>query len=384
MTIRGNSPDAGGVLEFFAGGGLAGIGLAGAGFRTLFANDIDAAKARAFRANHPDTPLHEGDVWDLGPADLPGTPDLCWASSPCQDVSLAGARGGLEARRSGAFWGFWRLMQGLQAEGRAPRAIVIENVVGLLTSAGGRDFAAVCAALTDGGYRVGALEMDAGLWLPQSRPRLFIVGLKAEATEAGLETAGPGAFHSPRLIAAHERLPEAVKANWAWWSLPAPPRRNLDLAAVLEPDAAVDWFDAAQTDRLLEMAAPLHRARLEAALTSGERRVAAAFRRVRTENGLKVQRLELRLDGLAGCLRTPSGGSSRQYVLVCEAGRVRARRLTGRETARLMGLGEGYRLPSSESAALKLMGDAVAVPVVRALAEGLLAPALGLRPRIAA
>ncbi len=384
MTIRGNSPDAGGVLEFFAGGGLAGIGLAGAGFRTLFANDIDAAKARAFRANHPDTPLHEGDVWDLAPADLPGRPDLCWASSPCQDVSLAGARGGLEARRSGAFWGFWRLMQGLQAEGRAPRAVVIENVVGLLTSAGGRDFAAVCAALTEGGYRVGALEMDAGLWLPQSRPRLFIVGLKAEATGAGLETAGPGAFHSPRLIAAHERLPAAVKANWAWWSLPAPPRRNLDLAAVLEPDAAVDWFDAAQTDRLLEMAAPLHRARLEAALTSGERRVAAAFRRVRTENGAKVQRLELRLDGLAGCLRTPSGGSSRQYVLVCEAGRVRARRLTGRETARLMGLGEGYRLPSSESAALKLMGDAVAVPVVRALAEGLLAPALGLRPRIAA
>ena len=49
-----------------------------------------------------------------------------------------------------------------------------------------------------------------------------------------------------------------------------------------------------------------------------------------------------------------------------------------------MGLAESYRLPASESAALKLMGDAVAVPVVRALAEELLAPALGLRPRIAA
>jgi DNA (cytosine-5)-methyltransferase 1 len=371
----------GGVLEFFAGGGLAGIGLADAGFRTLLANDIDPAKVRAFRANHPDVPLHEGDVWDLTPADLPGTPDLCWASSPCQDVSLAGARGGLEARRSGAFWGFWRLMQGLADEGRAPRAIVIENVVGLLTSAGGRDFAAVCAALTGGGYRVGALEMDAGLWLPQSRPRLFIVGLR-EAQDR--EARAPGVFHSPRLIAAHDRLPEAVKANWAWWSLPAPPRRNLDLAAVLEPDDAVDWFDAKQTEVLLTLASPLHRARLEAALASGERRVAAAFRRVRTENGAKVQRLELRLDGLAGCLRTPSGGSSRQYVLVCDAGRIRARRLTGRETARLMGLAESYRLPASESAALKLMGDAVAVPVVRALAEGLLAPALGLRASIAA
>ncbi|HEX8471535.1 MAG TPA: DNA cytosine methyltransferase [Brevundimonas sp.] len=389
MAIRSDrtGTETGGVLEFFAGGGLAGIGLAYAGFHTLFANDIDPAKMRSFRANHPHTPVHEGDIWDLTPGALPGVPDLCWASSPCQDVSLAGARGGLEARRSGAFWGFWRLMQGLAAEGRAPQVVVIENVVGLLTSAKGRDFAAVCAALVEGGYRVGALEMDAGLWLPQSRPRLFIVGLKdAENLEAGrLEAQTPGgAFHSPRLIAAHARLPEEVKANWAWWSVPAPPRRNLDLAALLEPDATVDWFDAPQTETLLALANPLHRARLEAALASGERRVAAAFRRVRTENGAKIQRLELRLDGLAGCLRTPSGGSSRQYVLVCDGGTIRARRMTGRETARLMGLDETYRLPSSENAALKLMGDAVAVPVVRALAQGLLAPALKMRSTIAA
>ena len=383
MTIRVDITEtrAGGVLEFFAGGGLAGIGLADAGFLTLFANDIDPAKARAFRANHPDTPLHEGDIWDLTPDDLPGRPDLCWASSPCQDVSLAGARGGLEARRSGAFWGFWKLMQGLADQKRAPRVIVIENVVGLLTSAEGRDFVAVCAALVEAGYRVGALEMDAAQWLPQSRPRLFIVGFRDVDV---LEAAGPGAFHSPRLIAAHERLPETVTANWAWWSLPTPPRRNLDLAALLEPDRSVDWFDAHQTETLLALASPLHRARLEAALLSAERRVAAAFRRVRTEHGIKVQRLELRLDGLAGCLRTPSGGSSRQYVLVCDGGEIRARRLTGRETARLMGLPETYRLPASESAALKLMGDAVAVPVVRALAEGLLAPALKMRPSIAA
>ncbi|MBN8529545.1 MAG: DNA cytosine methyltransferase, partial [Caulobacterales bacterium] len=123
--------------------------------------------------------------------------------------------------------------------------------------------------------------------------------------------------------------------------------------------------------------APRHRARLDAAVASGRRAVGAAFRRVRVEGGEKVQRLEVRFDGLAGCLRTPSGGSSRQYAIVCEGGGVRARRLTARECARLMGVGDGYVLPPSESAALKLMGDAVAVPVVRALSEGLLLPALG-------
>ena len=155
------------ACEFFAGGGLAGLGLSSgrAGFGTVFANDIDPMKARAFRANHAGTLLAEGDVWDLTPAEIPGTPDLCWASSPCQDVSLAGARGGLKAVRSGAFWGFWKLMQGLDLEGRAPRIIVIENVAGLLTSGEGADFEAVCAAIVEAGYRVGALELDAAAWL---------------------------------------------------------------------------------------------------------------------------------------------------------------------------------------------------------------------------
>jgi len=361
------------AYEFFAGGGLAGLGLdlGPSGIEVAFANDMDAMKAAAFRANHTGTVFRQGDVWGLTPADLPGHPDLCWASSPCQDVSLAGARGGLEAGRSGAFWGFWRLMQGLAEEGRAPRVIVLENVVGLLTSGQGRDFGAVCQAMVQAGYRVGALEMDAALWLPQSRPRLFVVAVKGQAAAA----AGPSLpFHTPRLIAAHDRLPEAVRDAWAWWSLPAPSRRNLDLDALLEPDDAVAWLDDGEA--VLTLASPLHRARIEAALASGRRCVGAAYRRVRVEDGRKTQRLEIRFDGLAGCLRTPAGGSSRQYVVVCDGGRARVRRLTAREAARLMGVPEDYRLPASQSAALKLMGDAVAVPVVRALTEGLLRPAL--------
>ena len=181
---------------------------------------------------------------------------------------------------------------------------------------------------------------------------------------------------SPRLVAAHVRLPEEVRAAWTWWSLPVPRRRNADLASILIPDAEADWLSPARAEALLGRLAPLHRARLEQALAAGERRVGAAYRRVRTEHGIKTQRLELRFDGLAGCLRTPAGGSSRQYVIVTEGGRARVRLLTGREAARLMGVADAYVLPSSESAALKLMGDAVAVPAVRALSRNLLIPAL--------
>ena len=360
------------LYEFFAGGGLAGLGLTG--FRTTFANDLDAAKAASWRANHADPEiLRLADVWDLTPGDLPGQADLAWASSPCQDVSLAGARGGLDARRSGAFWGFWRLMTGLAEQGRAPGVIVIENVMGLLTSNQGRDFAAVCRALHDSGYVFGAVEADAALWLPQSRPRLFLIASRRPVADVG---SGADPFHSARIRAAHAALPDDLKAGWVWWRLAAPPRRNTDLAALLQSEDAVDWLEDEKAAPLLDLLSPLHRARLDAAVASGERRVGAAYRRVRVENGVKVQRLEIRLDGLAGCLRTPAGGSSRQFVVVCQAGQIRVRRLTGREAARLMGLPDSYRLPTGEMAALKLMGDAVAVPVVRALADQILRPLL--------
>src|SRR5277367_5696764 len=127
--------------EFFAGGGMARAGL-GPGWRCLFANDIDARKAAAYRANWGSADLRERDVWSLDADDLPGRADLAWASSPCQDFSLAGARAGLGGGKSSAFFGFWRLMQALAKDGRAPRSIVIENVIGLFTSHGGLDFEA--------------------------------------------------------------------------------------------------------------------------------------------------------------------------------------------------------------------------------------------------
>ena len=366
--------------EFFAGGGMARVGL-GERWACAFANDFDRRKAAAYRANFGGDHLVERDIWSLAPADLPGRPDLAWASSPCQDLSLAGLRGGLEAGRSSAFWGFHRLMAGLADEGRAPSVLVIENVAGLLSSAGGRDFTALCAALDGLGYRFGALEIDAALWLPQSRPRVFVV---AAHDPGGLALRGPAEpFHGERLIAAHARLPAALKARWAWWSLAAPAARNTTLADLLEPDSAVDWFAPARAQGLLALMAPLHRARLDAAAAEG-RAVGALYRRVRLEDGRKVQRAEVRFDGLAGCLRTPAGGSSRQVVVVAEGGEVRARHLTGREGARLMGLPEHYILPRASTAALKLIGDGVAAPVVRALAEQLLEPLLAGGRRAAA
>jgi DNA (cytosine-5)-methyltransferase 1 len=360
--------------EFFAGGGMARLGL-GAGWECLFANDFDPMKAAAYRDNFGEGHFRQGDVFELTAGDLPGHADLAWASSPCQDFSLAGARAGLAGGRSSAFHGFWRLVEALAREGRAPRAIVIENVVGLFTSHGGRDFEAVCAALACAGYGFGALEIDAADYLPQSRPRALIVAT-LEAPPPGLRGAQP----SRAVAAALRRLPPPLRAGWIDWRLTRPPPRNQSLAALLEPDEAVGWRCAAETLELLAMMDPLHRRRLDAARASGERQVGAVFRRTRQGR----PRAEVRFDGLAGCLRTPRGGSSRQFILVADAGEVRSRLLTPREAARLMGLPDSYRLPAGTTAGLHLAGDGVAAPMVRHLAAEILEPLLTPAPASAA
>lgn len=353
-------------LEFFAGGGMARVGL-GEGWTCAFANDFDPVKAATYRANFADADEHfrQGDVFALT-ADVLPTADLAWASSPCQDFSLAGARAGLAGGKSSAFFGFWTLMRAMSAERRAPPVIVIENVVGLLTSHHGDDFTALCGALGQEGYRFGALEIDAAAFAPQSRPRVFVVATRLPT--AGLE--GPSAFHSRAIREAAARLPEDLQAGWIWWGVPSPPARNTDLAALLEPDAAVTWNPPERTEALLDLMAPTHRQAVEARVKAGGRAVGAVFRRMRGGQ----QRAEVRFDGLAGCLRTPRGGSSRQTLLVVDEGQVRSRLLTPREGARLMGLPDTYQLPRSQTSGLQVIGDGVAAPAVRWLAETLLEP----------
>ena len=180
-----------------------------------------------------------GDVAAMTTADLPGVPDLAWASPPCQDVSLAGDRAGLDGARSNAFKGFWRLMRALRAEERAPRMIVIENVCGLLTSHSGKDFDAISAALADAGYRFGAVVIDASLFVPLSRERVFVVAVDADAhIPAELLADGPTTpFHPPTLIAACQRQRDPI-----WWRLPVPPKRNTTLADIIEDEPTrVRW-----------------------------------------------------------------------------------------------------------------------------------------------
>lgn len=371
--------------EFFAGGGMARAGL-GSGWRCTFANDFSPMKAAAYKENWGSSHFREGDVGAIKTADLPGHPDLVWASTPCQDLSLAGNAAGfgqadaVSATRSGAFWPWWRLMQALIANGRKPRTIVFENVVGALSSNKGADFAVIANAFHAAGYALGALVIDARHFLPQSRPRLFVIGVdKVFPIPSAVHRLGPQVpWHPTSVQNAFDRLPKAIQAEWVWWALPSPMMRRPELSSMIQDEpTGVQWHTPVATKALVAMMTPANKAKLTQAQALGRRLVGTVYKRTRPDaSGKKACRAEIRFDGIAGCLRTPSGGSSRQTVMVVDGKSVRSRLLSTREAARLMGLPETYNLPASYNDAYHVCGDGVAVPVVRFLAQHLLEPIL--------
>ncbi|MFB7720182.1 DNA cytosine methyltransferase [Nocardia sp. NPDC056100] len=399
--------------EFFAGGGMAREGLARSGkWECLFANDFDAKKAASYKSNLPDGEGGAMVVADVAKLSVDehlatGHADLAWASFPCQDLSLAGSGAGLKGARSGTVHSFWKLIKELREQQRAPRLVVLENVVGALTAGKGQDFVTLGNMLAESGYRFGAVVINAEHWVPQSRPRLFIIAAHRELPIDGLVSEHPTRWHPVSLVAAHSRLLAGSKATrkddaWVWWNLPEPPSRRTKyqtLADVIEPGdpASVEWHDEAVTKRLLseELMNAGNRKKFEdakrRAKATSDTVVGTIYKRMRPEGPLtgkkdkdgkplreKVQRAEVRFDDIAGCLRTPGGGSSRQTILVIDknGNRVRSRLLSTREAARLMGLRDDYILPDKYNDAYHLAGDGVVVDVVHFLAENVLEPLL--------
>jgi DNA (cytosine-5)-methyltransferase 1 len=363
--------------EFFAGGGMARAGL-GPKWSCVFANDIDSKKAASYAANWGDEHLRIGDVAELTTAELPGRASLAWASFPCQDLSLAGSGAGLNGHRSGTFWPFWRLLEQLGDEHRAPSVVVLENVCGALASHAGRDFAAISTAIVDGNYRLGALVIDAVRFVPQSRPRLFIVCVREGLVipEHLVADEPDPIWHPPHLTNAYEKLPRASKTAWVWFRLPAVPAHGIALSDLIEAEPqGVTWHTPDETQYLMSLMSQINRKKVAQAMKMGRRMIGGIYKRTRRdEHGRRVQRAEVRFDDVSGCLRTPVGGSSRQSIIVVEGKRVHSRLLSPREAARLMGLPDDYKLPSKYNDAYHLAGDGVVVPVVRFLAAKLLEP----------
>ena len=326
--------------EFFAGGGMVRAGL-GTEWQCLFANDVSPQKARIYRRNWGGDTLILADIAALTSADLPDVPDLVWGSFPCQDLSVAGTGAGLAGQRSGSFWSLIGVLHDLRDQGRAPPLIVLENVLGTLSANGGADFTARCRAVAGLGFDLGAVVMDAADFLPQSRPRLFIIAVRKGITPPDVVVAsGPQSrWHPPAIVTAYQRLPQWLQKRWRWWAMPTPAPRVLQLADIIDTGLPADnWDTPLKTNRLLLMMNETHLQKVALAKGQGGMVIGTIYKRTRVEQGQKFQRAEVRFDDLAGCLRTPGGGSSLQHLIVVSPEAIRSRVMSPRETARLMGL----------------------------------------------
>lgn len=357
--------------EFFAGIGLMRVGLERKGWTVLFANDIDAQKCQMYRDHFPDADNHLvcGDVHHLKAEIIPSV-TLATASFPCNDLSLAGARKGLHGKESSAFWGFISALENMKS--RRPPIVLLENVTGFLSSHKGNDFREALLALNKLGYTVDAFVLDAAMFVPQSRQRLFVVGI-LEFCIPSNEVRERLSFYESlvRPPALADFIFQNTWINWNIRTLPAPLKRTISLTDILDdPDElSPEWWSVERAEYLLNQMSPRHREMAERMICGRRYSYGTVFRRIR--NGRSMA--ELRTDGVAGCLRTPRGGSGRQILFKAGKGRYFARLLNPKECARLMGADE-FIIKAPLNQALFGFGDAVCVPVIEWIAEYYLNP----------
>lgn len=348
------------AAEFFAGIGLSRLGLEQAGIDVVWANEWADDKASMYRGHFEDADdLVVGDIAGVAGADVPDV-DIAWSSFPCTDLSLAGNRAGLAGTASGTFWEFTRILDEMGE--RRPGVVAIENVVGFATSHGGDDITAAIAELNRLDYSVDVLTLDARRFVPQSRPRMFLVG----AQNAPEDVIDPNSELRPDWLQAPFGDP-SLKTHRA--SLPAPPMpMTSGLSTVVERSGS--WWDSERAAAFVSSLSELQTQRLDELRKAKTVSYRTAYRRTRAG----VARWEIRADDISGCLRTARGGSSKQAVVRAGNGTVKVRWMTAREYARLMGAGD-YALDGvKDLQALFGFGDAVCVPAVGWLAENYLVP----------
>jgi DNA (cytosine-5)-methyltransferase 1 len=328
------------VLSLFSGIGGFDLGFERAGMEVVGMCEIDRHAQAVLQRHFPDATLHT-DVRSV--VYERGTVDVVCGGFPCQDLSVAGKRRGLDGERSGLWFEFQRIIDVAE-----PAWVVIENVPGLFSSNGGADFAVIIQWLAQRGYGVGWRVLDSqGFGLAQRRKRVFIVG-------------SFGTPHGCTLLLE----PESVRRN------PTPSRRSgqgdtgavakrlgIDVGYALRanPSASGDKGDGGLNTTLVpvQSISPTFRAEAKQSLMTGDGNINAP--------------LAIALSGQHGqwsALHEQSHTLSTTRVeQVCVP--IGVRRLTPTECERLQGFPDGWTAGQADSHRYKQLGNAVSVPVAQ-------------------
>lgn len=358
-------------IDLFCGGGLVRLGLDNRWSCSL-AVDWDGTKEEAYKCLWGEEAFERADVSEISEERITDGTSLVWASFPCQDLSLAGNRSGLSGSRSGYFWSVIELIAKAKNRGHRPQVLAFENVPGFVSQNGGQDFVSAIRAVTGLGYACTAIVVDAKHFVPQSRPRVFILAVHHDALRhAAIADVQPNWLYPKYLTRTIYETRLNDSPDWFWLAAGPQVARNVTLTSIM--DWQVDqsaWDDMTQTQALLKLLSPLHQSKLEAVISKGERQVFGIYRRMRpTKDGNNVQRAEISFNDHAGCLRAPTGGSSRQKFLFVDGKKIRSRLPLPHELCRIMGVKEKNFSELTYNQIYRVFGEGVSPPVVSFIDE---------------
>lgn len=171
------------AIDLFAGAGGLSTGLEMAGYSVLYANEIVPAYAETLERNHPNTWVDVRDIRDVNPEDVlgqlavkPGELDLVAGGPPCQGFSINAPIRSLEDQRNHLFWGFLRFV-----EAARPKAVLIENVPGMVSFEGGHVVDSILRALSELGYKARLRILYAAHYgVPQMRWRTVFIAIRGD------------------------------------------------------------------------------------------------------------------------------------------------------------------------------------------------------------
>lgn len=371
-------------VEFFAGVGLVREGLSKTKWKCLLANDISVDKQETYIANFGNGDFLLCDIWDLAKNKnlIPDNPFLYTASFPCTDLSVAGSKAGLAGKHSSTLNAVLEILKNKKVLKTAPKVVLLENVKGFLTSHKGKDIAQTVEQFSRLGYFVDIIELDAIDFSAQSRPRVFLIAVEANLARKTMKIKNESPVFEKwwsDFNRHHHLRSEKIKKiilgnenlNWALFDVKSQPKSSVRLKDIIEteiPEKSSLWWDNKRQNHLFNQMSDNHKRSLEEIIESPELSYGTVYRRMRKGKSMA----ELRIDGYAGCLRTPIGGSSKQILIRAGKGNWKVRLLTPREYARLQGVRDCFKLPNNSNKGYFAMGDAVCVPVIEFIAENIL------------
>ena len=222
------------------------------------------------------------------------------------------------------------------------------------------------------------IEVDAINFVPQSRPRIFVIGVQGDIASKVMAIPKRGFLqcnnsHPARTLKIIKALYSDPSFKIGHFDLPPLPVRRAALDSIIEPipDSSHLWWNDERVTALMNQMSKNHLNAVTQAIALNKKSYFTVYRRVRKTGSMA----EVRSDGVAGCLRTPRGGSSKQILLVCGNSKIQVRLMTPREYARLQGTSDSFQISTRQNDTTRSLfglGDAVCVPVIRWIAANIL------------